>query len=157
MSYIVARDPISNEYFTTSSSYDRPRWVEADKATIFTSMAEAHEVATKLMQSGSYAATVVGKSTVQQDARIHVKSALKELKQLEQEHLDYIKTIPNDPRNMEHVAEQMAFVQFYRQCIQMLENEQYYKLREYIQRTLNKFSYNVPESLRTALFYIIED
>lgn len=58
--YVIARSRTSSkQYFTSSSSYDRPRWIPAMEATVYHSPELAQKAAVKLGVAGAYGARVV--------------------------------------------------------------------------------------------------
>ena len=56
--YVISYHGKSTEFFTASSSYDRPRWVSLDEATVYLSADLASEAAKKLWRSGSISAKI---------------------------------------------------------------------------------------------------
>jgi len=56
--FVVAYHGAAKEYFTSSSSYDRPQWVPLDEATVYHSADLAQAAARKLWTNGSISAKV---------------------------------------------------------------------------------------------------
>lgn len=56
--FVVAYHGAAKEYFTSSSSYDRPQWVSLDEATVYHSADLAQAAARKLWTNGSISAKV---------------------------------------------------------------------------------------------------
>lgn len=58
--YVIAKNKGLNEFFTSSSAYDRPRWVSLEEATAYPTADLAQAASTKLYKSsGSYEARLV--------------------------------------------------------------------------------------------------
>lgn len=62
--YIIARNRAKKEFFTSSSAYDRPRWITVAEATVYATAELAQAAAIKLAKKGSYEARVVHISEV---------------------------------------------------------------------------------------------
>jgi hypothetical protein len=60
--FVICKDKSTKEYFTTTSAYDRPRWVSLDESTVFPTAEIAQAAAKKLWGYGAYAATPVSLS-----------------------------------------------------------------------------------------------
>lgn len=65
--YVIAKNKGLTEFFTSSSAYDRPRWVSLSEATTYPTAELAERASTKLYKSSSsYAARVVSVSQLQE-------------------------------------------------------------------------------------------
>lgn len=62
--YVITRAKNLKEYFTTSSAYDVPKWVELKEATEFPTAELAHHAAKKLWMKGNFSAKVVPVSEI---------------------------------------------------------------------------------------------
>lgn len=56
--YVITRAASLKEYFTSSTSYDRPQWVPLSEASVYVSPELAQQAAKKLWMKGSFAAKV---------------------------------------------------------------------------------------------------
>lgn len=52
--YVIARNRKTNQFFTSTSSYDRPSWINVNEATVYLTPEMAHQAAIKLAKNGSY-------------------------------------------------------------------------------------------------------
>lgn len=58
--YVIVRSQnTTNQYFTASSSYDKPKWTQLDEATIYSAPELAQSAVTKLFKYGSFSAKIV--------------------------------------------------------------------------------------------------
>lgn len=57
--YVVARNRKTEQYFTSTSSYDRPRWTAVKEATVYMSAELAQKAAVKLGINGAYGACII--------------------------------------------------------------------------------------------------
>lgn len=57
--YLVARNRAAKEFFTSSSAYDRPQWIVAQKATAYRTIELAENALKKLLKNGAYEARIV--------------------------------------------------------------------------------------------------
>lgn len=57
--YFIARNRKADEFFTSSSAYDRPQWKAADKATAYRDIHLAESALKKLLVNGAYEARIV--------------------------------------------------------------------------------------------------
>lgn len=54
--YVIAKNKTAKDFFTSTSSYDRPQWISVSEATIYPSAEIAQSAVTKLWKNGSYSA-----------------------------------------------------------------------------------------------------
>lgn len=57
--YVIARSARRGEFFVSSSSYDRPRWVPLTEATVYHTADAADRALGKLLRNGSYESRLV--------------------------------------------------------------------------------------------------
>ena len=57
--YLIARNRKNDEYFTSSSAYDRPRWTPVAEATVYATAELAQNAIKKLLRYGAYEARVL--------------------------------------------------------------------------------------------------
>lgn len=52
--FVIARSKKGEQYFTSASAYDRPRWTPLTEATVYTTVIQAEGAATKLRKNGAF-------------------------------------------------------------------------------------------------------
>lgn len=57
--YVIARNRKVNQFFTSSSAYDRPSWIPVTEATVYLTPDMAQKAAVKLARNGAYECRVV--------------------------------------------------------------------------------------------------
>lgn len=57
--YVIARNRKTDQFFTSSSAYDRPSWIPVTEATVYLTPEMAQTAAVKLAKSGAYECRVV--------------------------------------------------------------------------------------------------
>lgn len=57
--YLIAKNNLTEAFFTSTSAYDRPQWVAAEKATCYLTVELAESALKKLLRNGSYSAKVL--------------------------------------------------------------------------------------------------
>lgn len=60
--YVIAKNKGREQFFTSSSSYDRPNWIPIDEATIYPTAEIAQRAVSKLWNNGSYSAKIISLS-----------------------------------------------------------------------------------------------
>jgi hypothetical protein len=56
--FVIARNKSADVFFTSGSSYDYPKWITVQEATVYPTAELAQSAATKLWKYGNYSATV---------------------------------------------------------------------------------------------------
>lgn len=57
--FVIARNKIKSEFFSTRGTYSRPAWIKLDEATVYYSADVAQNIVKKLYQNGNFAAKIV--------------------------------------------------------------------------------------------------
>lgn len=57
--YIIAKNGLTKDFFTSSSAYDRPKWIGVNEATVYATAELADNAVKKLYKNGAYSAKVV--------------------------------------------------------------------------------------------------
>lgn len=57
--YIIAKNSLAKEFFTSASAYDRPEWKQMNEATIYATAELADAAVKKLLRNGAYQARLV--------------------------------------------------------------------------------------------------
>lgn len=57
--YVIARNRAADQFFTSTSAYDRPKWTAVSEATVYHTAELAHNAAVKLARNGAYECRLV--------------------------------------------------------------------------------------------------
>jgi len=57
--YVIAQHKNATSYFTTTSSYDRPRWIPISEASVYQTAEIAQQAISKLWKNGAYSAKLI--------------------------------------------------------------------------------------------------
>lgn len=57
--YVIARNRAADQFFTSTSAYDRPKWTAVSEATVYHTAELAHTAAVKLARNGAYECRLV--------------------------------------------------------------------------------------------------
>lgn len=57
--YVIAQHKNATDYFTTTSSYDRPRWLPITEASVYQTAEIAQQAISKLWKNGAYSAKLI--------------------------------------------------------------------------------------------------
>lgn len=63
--YVIAKNALATDFFTSASAYDRPKWIPLAEATVYPTAELADSAAKKLYKNGSYSAKIVSLQEMQ--------------------------------------------------------------------------------------------
>lgn len=63
--YVIAKNALTTDFFTSASAYDRPKWLPLAEATVYPTAELADNAAKKLYKNGSYSAKIVSLQEMQ--------------------------------------------------------------------------------------------
>lgn len=63
--YVIAKNALATDFFTSASAYDRPKWIPLAEATVYPTAELADNAAKKLYKNGSYSAKIVSLQEMQ--------------------------------------------------------------------------------------------
>lgn len=76
--YVIGQYKAASKFFTTTSAYDRPQWVDLKEASVFPTADMAQQAAKKLWKYGAYTANLISISEMYDDTEGELDSVVGE-------------------------------------------------------------------------------